>query len=101
MIDDPSLIVPHVVAAEASTPAPEVSSGEATLPAPTAEQAQTADRVFGASTEPNPICSMLGIATSFMLLRDVAVDTFDTSGEEEEEKANQKLGKDKDVDCTD
>lgn len=86
MIDDVSAVVPHVAVAEVSTPVPESPAGEATLPAPTVEQAQTVDRVFSTSNAPHPISSMLGIATSILLLRDVAVDTFDTSGDEEEEE---------------
>ena len=101
MIDNVSPVAPRVVAAEASTPAPEMPPGEAALPAPTAEQAQTVDRVFGAPTAPDPICSMFGIATSILLLRDIAVDTFDTSGDDEEEEAIRQSGKDKNTDCTD
>lgn len=95
MIDDAALVVPHVVAAEAPTPAPVTPPGETVLPAPTAEQAQAADHVFTAPTQPHPLASMLGIATSILLLRDVAVDTFDTSGDEDEESPNKKSSKDK------
>jgi hypothetical protein len=101
MIDEVFPIVPRVVAANASTPAPEPPTGETSLPAPTAEQAQTADRVFGASSPIQPISHVFGIAASILLLRDIAVDTFDTSSDEEEEKAEQPSGTDKDADCTD
>ncbi|MGH7173427.1 MAG: hypothetical protein ACRELF_03060 [Gemmataceae bacterium] len=102
MIDDVSLIVPRVVAAETATPALEMPSGEATLPAPTAEQAQSADRVFAAPTAPHPVSSMFGIAASILLLRDVAIDTFDTSGDDDdEEEAKKPSEKDQDADCTD
>ena len=100
MIDDVSPIVPHDVTTEASPAVPESPPGEARLPAPTAEQAQTADRVFAAPTAPHPIASMFGIAASLLLLRDIAVDTFDTSGDEEEEDAKKQSGKDKDADRT-
>lgn len=97
MIDDVSPIVPRVVAAEASPPAPVSSPGEARLPAPTAEQAQTADRVFAAPTAPHPIASMFGIAASILLLHDVAVDTFDTSGDDEDEETEKPSDKDDDA----
>jgi hypothetical protein len=101
MVDDVSPIVPHVVAVEASTPVPVLPPGEASLPAPTAEQAQVADRVFTAPTAPHPIATMFGVATSLLLLRDVAVDTFDTSGDDEEDETEKQSGKDKDADRAD
>lgn len=101
MIDNPSPLVPPLVAAaEAVQPSPEVPPpSEVTLPAPTAEQAQAADRVFSAATQPNHLATLLGVATSFMLLRDLAVDTFDTSGEDDE--AEEEPVKDKDADSAD
>lgn len=86
MIDEMSVVVPPLVAAtQATTPSAEPPSlGEPTLAAPTAEQVQAADDVFASSTQSHPLATLLGVATSLVLLRDIAVDTFDTSGEEEE-----------------
>ncbi len=98
MIHEASAVVPPLVAAtQATTPSAEPPSpGETNLPAPTAEQIQAADGVFADSAHPNPIATLFGVAASLVLLRDVAVDTFDTSGEEEEPSEET----DKDADST-
>ncbi|MHB1422836.1 MAG: hypothetical protein ACYC3I_06520 [Gemmataceae bacterium] len=83
MMDDVSAVFPHVAIVQATTPSPEVPVGESEMAAPTAEQASAADRIF---TDTHPAATLLGVLTSAMLLRDVAIDTFDTSGEEEEEE---------------
>jgi hypothetical protein len=87
MFDEvPPVIPPLVATTQAATPSPEVQPpGEASLPPPTAEQAQAADHVFTDHAKHHPLVTLLGVATSVGLLRDVAVDTFDTSDEEEEE----------------
>jgi hypothetical protein len=94
MIDDvPAVVPPSAAAAQAVTPSLESSPlGESNLPAPTSEQAQAADHVFTAPSRPHAAATLLGVLTSALLLRDVAVDTFSTSGEEDEVK--KKKGKD-------
>ena len=85
---------PLVAATEAVTPSPELPPpGEAVLPAPTAEQAQTADRVFTApSRQPDPLGTLLGVGMCAVLLRDMAVDIFDAS--DEDKPSEQDDGKD-------
>lgn len=99
MLDNlPTIVPPTVAAAEAAAPAPEMPPpGESSLPAPTVEQAQTADHVFTAPTRPHAVATLFGVLTSAMMLRDVAVDTFTTSGEKDEEKEK----KDKDAEPVD
>jgi hypothetical protein len=80
----PDVVPPLVAATQAETPSPDLPPpGESSMPAPTAEQQTVADRVF---TDPHPAATLLGILTSAMLLRDVAVDTFAVSEEEDEDK---------------
>lgn len=87
MIDDVPGIAPPLVRAETPPPAADVAPpGEATMPEPTAEQMADADRLCSAAV-PNHLATLLGVATSIALLRDVAVDTFDTTGADDEEKA--------------
>jgi hypothetical protein len=81
MIDEVPAIVPPAVARPSAEP-----PGEATLPTPTADQVQTADRVFSDSAAQHPFATLLGVAASVGLLRDIALDTFDTSGEEDEDE---------------
>jgi hypothetical protein len=97
MIDDvPAVVPPRVAAVGAVTPSPEPpAAGESTLPAPTAEQAQAADRVFTVPSQHHPAATLLGVLASALLLRDVAVDTVDTSGDEEE--AEKELDENKDA----
>jgi hypothetical protein len=94
VIDDISAVVPPAVTpAEAVTPAPELPPpGEATLPAPTVERAQAVDHVFCTphSHHPHPLVTLLGVAASVGLLRDLAVDTFDTSDEDEKSEPGRK-----------
>lgn len=85
MIEDVAAIVPTTAASVTAEP----SLGESTLPAPTSQQMETADRVFSDSTPPHPLATLFAVATSVGLLRDVAVDTFDTTGEEDEEAEEQ------------
>jgi hypothetical protein len=84
MLEDPRPPAPPlVVAAQATTPSPETPpSGEAVLPPPTAEQVRAADDVFTAPSQRDPAATLLGVLTSVMLLRDVAVDSFGTSAED-------------------
>jgi len=97
MIDDVPAIVPPSAAV---TPSPELPPpGESSMPAPTAEQAQAADHVFTAPAQPHPVATMFGVLTSAILLRDLAVETFDTSGEDEEPE--EKPNEDKDADSAD
>lgn len=86
MIHEAPIVVPSRVAViEATTPSPEPPVGETGMPAPTSEQAQTADRILTSTpTHPDPAATLMGVLTSAMLLRDIAVDTFDTSEEDEE-----------------
>lgn len=93
----PIIVASHIAAIEAETPSPDLPAGESIMAAPTTEQAQAADRVFTAApSHPHPVATLMGVLTSAMLLRDIAVDTFDTSGEEEE--TEKKPDKDKDAD---
>jgi hypothetical protein len=93
MMSEASAVVPSVAETQAATPSQDLlPPGESNMPAPTAEQVSTADRVF---TDPHPAATLLGVLTSAMLLRDVAVDTFDTSGEDEE--PNEKPREDEDT----
>lgn len=86
MIDEvPSVVPPIVAATEATTPSPELPPPGESTPPPTDAQAQTADRVFTAPTRPHPLVTLLGVYTSALILRDVAVDTFDTSEADEED----------------
>jgi hypothetical protein len=94
MIDDVPAIIPPAVAAEAVTTSPAHSlPEESAMPAPTAEQARAADQVFTAPTPRHPVATLLGVATSAMLLRDLAVDMFATT--EAEEEAEEKPDEDK------
>jgi hypothetical protein len=95
-----NIVTSRVAVVEAVTPSPELPPGEASVPAPTSEQAQAADHIFTTtSSHPHPAATLMGVLTSAMLLRDIAVDTFDTSGEEEEETPEKKPD-DKDADPT-
>lgn len=94
MIDDVSAVVPSVSSNQTETPSAVLPpSSDLNTPTPTSEQAYISDRVF---TTPDDAAALFGILTSAMLLRDVAVDTFDTSGEEDEaqEKPDPDKGKD-------
>lgn len=89
MLDNvPAVVPPQVAAAQPSTPAPEAPppAGETSLPLPTVEQAQVADHLFTAPHKPHAAMTLFGVLTSAMVLRDVAVDTFAVSDEEEDEK---------------
>lgn len=83
MMDDVTLVIPSAVVTQTTTPSSDLPPpGDTDVPTPTAEQARISDRVF---TTPDHATALLGILTSAMLLRDVAVDTFDTSEEEDDE----------------
>ncbi len=87
-----SAVVPSVAAAQVTTPATDLPPpADASVPSPTAEQAAISDRVF---TEPHPAATLLGVLTSAMLLRDVAIDTFDTTGEEDDLEEKDDAGND-------
>lgn len=97
MIDDVSAVIPHAIAVEIAAPSPALPpAGESTLAAPTSEQVQMADRVFAVSSQPHPAAALFGVLTSAYLLRDLAVDTFTTSDEEQE--TEKKPDEDKDAD---
>src|SRR5487761_1135783 len=101
MIDDVPLIAPPLVATT-TAPMPSAEApppGETTMPPPTAEQVQAADRIFSAAAQPHALVTLLGVATSIALLRDVAVDPFDTPGADDE--ANEKSADDEDADSID
>ena len=85
MSEEVLAIVPPIctiTTAQVEVPSRELPPGES-LAAPTAEQQSVADHVF---TDPHPAVTLIGVLTSAMMLRDVAIDTFDTSGDEEEEE---------------
>ena len=87
MFDEVPPVVPPLVATthETTPPADLPPAGEASLPPPTAEQAQAADHVFTQHVQRHPLATLLGVAVSAGILRDVAIDTFETSDDEEEE----------------
>lgn len=96
MSDDVPAIVPPIctiTTAQVEMPSVELPPGEIAMSTPTPEQQSVVDHVF---TDSHPAVMLLGVWTSAMILRDVAVDTFDTSGEHEEEEKEPDL--DKDVD---
>ena len=99
MIHEAPPPAPHLVAAtEAATPSPDPPpAAESTLPPPTIEQAQAADRVFTApSPKRDPLASLAGVWASALVLRDLAIENFDTSGADEEaEEEPKKNEKDK------
>ncbi|HWG45243.1 MAG TPA: hypothetical protein VN688_20935 [Gemmataceae bacterium] len=100
MIEHPQPIIsPLVVAAATITPAPDLSPGETVQPLPTVDQAEAVDQVFTSTPVRHPAATLLGVLTSVALLRDVAVDTFDTSGEDKQ--AEQDADEDEDADSTD
>ena len=83
MSDDVSTVVPPVIVTQAVVSSMESPSGESHLPVPTAEQQLIADRLF---TDPHPAATLLSVLTSALLLRDIAVDTFAVSDEDDEDK---------------
>lgn len=88
-----SAVVPSVATAQFTTPSADLPPpADANVPPPTAEQAAISDRVF--TEQPHPAATLLGVLTSALLLRDVAVDTFDTSGEEDELEEKDETGND-------
>jgi hypothetical protein len=88
MFEDPQpLVPPAVVVTEAAAPSPEVPCVDGTEQSPpSAEQAQAADQVFTGPVQRNPVATLFGVVSSALLLRDIAVDTFDTSAEDENDK---------------
>lgn len=86
MLEDPRPPLPPLVATrEAPAPAPEVHVVDGTeLPQPTAEQARSADEVFTGPVQRDPVTTLFGVITSALLLRDIAVDTFETKDDEDE-----------------
>jgi hypothetical protein len=89
MIHEAPPPAPHLVAAtEAATPSPDLPpAAEAKLPPPTVEQTQAADRVFTAPPpQRDPLASLAGVWASALVLRDLAVENFDTSGADEEDE---------------
>ncbi len=76
-----------VVATEAATPSPDPPpAAESTLLPPTVEQTQAADRVFTAPhPQRDPLASLAGVWASALVLRDLAIENFDTSGADEED----------------
>jgi hypothetical protein len=82
---------PHLVAAtEATTPSPDPPpAAESTLPPPTVEQTRAADHVFTAHPPRDPLASLVGVWASALVLRDLAIENFDTSDAEEEPKKNE------------
>jgi hypothetical protein len=88
----------HLVAAtEATTPSPEPPPpAESTLPPPTIEQTQAADHVFIAPPPRDPLASLAGVWASALVLRDLAIENFDTSGADEEPEEEPTKGEDAD-----
>ncbi|HEY7326189.1 MAG TPA: hypothetical protein VH592_01010 [Gemmataceae bacterium] len=89
MSDEVPAIVPpicSITTAQVEVSSSELPPGES-VAAPTAEQQFVADHVF---TDPHPAVTLIGVLSSAMMLRDVAVDTFDTSGDEDDEEEKPK-----------
>jgi hypothetical protein len=81
------VIPPVAITSEPVTPVPEPALvAETHMPAPTVEQVQDADRAFVALPQPSPAITIAGLWTGMLILHDLAVETFDTSGEEEEDE---------------
>ena len=53
-------------------------------PAPTAEQVRVADRAFAPDHQTNLAAGLLGMQFGVLMLRDLAAETFDETGEGEE-----------------
>jgi hypothetical protein len=64
--------------------------GEDRPVAVTPEQVRTADEFFAREKESKQVIGLMGLWTGALLLHDVAVETFDTSGEQDEEKPRKK-----------
>lgn len=81
------LVIPAAVPShESPAPPVEVDTVAFEVPAtPTAEQVRTTDHVFARSDDADTIYNLLGMWTGAMILRDVAVDTFATADEEDEQ----------------
>jgi hypothetical protein len=70
---------------EAPAPAqPPAPPGEL-RPAPSVEQVQTADGVFSDHKEADLVANLLGMQFGVLLLHDLAIETFSTSQDEEEQ----------------
>jgi hypothetical protein len=54
-------------------------------PAPTADQVRAVDQVFTSRRGPELLVGLLGLQFGAMMLRDLAVETFEEPDEEEEE----------------
>ncbi len=90
MSDDVPAIAPpicSITTEQVQTPSAELPPGESNVPTPTAEQQYVADHVF---TDPHPAVTLIGVLTSAMMLRDVAIDTFDTSDDDDETEEKPK-----------
>ncbi len=59
--------------------------GDDRAPPVTPEQVRTADEVFARDKESEQVLGMLGMWTGALLLRDIAVDTFDVTEDEKEQ----------------
>jgi len=58
----------------------------AQVPAPTPDQQQVADGVFSQASESRAVEAILGLQTGLLLLRELAIETFQTPVEEEESR---------------
>jgi len=65
---------------------PEQLQGRTELASLTPEQIAAANGLFAQNQEAQQVANLLGLYMSAQLLHHVAIDTFDTRGEEEEEK---------------
>jgi hypothetical protein len=98
MANDP-LVAPPVLSYDKvvmPTLAPgEVPAPPATLPPPTAEQVQACDQAFSEVREQELVAGLLGMQVGILLLRDIAVQTFETPPDEDERRRKlPRLGED-------
>jgi hypothetical protein len=64
----------------------------------TPEEAQAVEAVFAQEQENRLVSGLLGVWTSSLVLRDLAVETFSKPEDEDEEEARRKKKKDEDSD---
>jgi hypothetical protein len=100
MIPETTVMVPvpvETITVEATLPPEQVNCATVVQAPPTQEQVQAAEAVFSQQHQraADPAFALLGVWTSTVLLRDLAIDAFSGAPEEEEE-ANRLTGREED-----
>jgi hypothetical protein len=96
MFDETIMIIPPArqeeVKAVVEQPAPHLHNQEQTLPPPTQEQVRAVEAVFRDhdDQETRAVAALMGVWTGTLLLRDVAIETFDESADEKELRLKEK-----------